>query len=98
MGAEGDLRQIQPRTESNAAPMEELRMTDRDEWTKGWDKLHDTVYEKRIGDRTFLCIYWWDKWRLRICAGAAELLNRDTLEECQILAHETARLWAGEGE
>ena len=66
--------------------------------TTGWEKFHDTCYEKRIDGRTFVCVKWRDSWFLKICCGSVELAKRDSLEECQILAHATARLWAGENE
>jgi hypothetical protein len=66
--------------------------------TTGWTKLSNVCYEKVIGDRPFLCVEWYGVWWLRICTGSVELATRPTLRECQLLAHATARLWAGEKE
>lgn len=37
-----------------------------------------------------------DAYELGIVDVWASVATRSTLEECQVLAHETARLWAGE--
>ena len=64
--------------------------------TTGWtldDEYH--TYSKDIN----LNLYQIDKrpsgkWMLS--TGVTHIATRPTLRECQILAHDTARLWAGE--
>lgn len=67
--------------------------------TTGW-----LAYSKHSSEKTINGIRWWieqkseNVFRLRISGSGQELATRPTLRECQILAHDTARLWAGESE
>ena len=67
--------------------------------TTGW-----IMYSENSAEKTINGVRWWiertheDAFRLRISGSAQTLTTRPTIEECQILAHATARLWAGEKE
>lgn len=68
--------------------------------TEGWEKIGELCFKKWIGNNVFEV---WD-WRhdpekgfaLSVETDSVHFAYRPTLEECQVLAHETARLWAGE--
>ena len=64
--------------------------------TTGWET--DAVWgmEKEIGSHRFHIIEAGGKFILRI--PGQSIATRPTLRECQILAHDTARLWAGDSE
>ena len=61
--------------------------------TTGWKKSDDIV-EKYIGSNWFTISDIPRPYSLRM--NRAFIATRPTLRECQLLAHETARLWAGE--
>jgi hypothetical protein len=68
--------------------------------TTGWD-WPSGRYRKEINRMWFECERVnfgpkWPEWCLKF--NYSRVAFRDTLEECQILAHDTARLWAGESE
>lgn len=66
--------------------------------TTGWEKPqgHGGYYVKRIDTRRFAIDRFAFGWYLSF--GDETIARRATLRKCQILAHETARLWAGETE
>lgn len=65
--------------------------------TTGWLVFSEHSLEKVINGHR-----WWierkaaNLWQLRLDRLSHEQATRPTLRECQILAHDTARLWAGE--
>ena len=60
--------------------------------TTGWKRDDDGDYNKDTGFPTVIFKDGDGAWCLRMFA------TRPTLRECQVLAHATARLWAGEEE
>ena len=76
--------------------------------TTGWGTSKSGQRQKHIKDHTFRCAESADGLWLLYCrrifanrggvTGLTHIATRPTLHKCQILAHETARLWAGETE
>ncbi len=68
--------------------------------TTGWAPIADWGFRKQIGDNVFQIWDWQHDpekgFGLSIESASVNLAYRPTLRECQILAHDTARLWAGE--
>ena len=66
--------------------------------TTGWECWAEGRYMKAINGYHFECNRMSPgRWYLRV--GPQNVIpHRPTLRECQILAHATARLWAGESE
>lgn len=63
--------------------------------TTGWEKSK-SGYEKKIGPHWFRIWGFAGKFHLGWPGNGQVSATRPTLRECQILAHDTARLWAGE--
>lgn len=61
--------------------------------TTGWKRYAD-IWEKYIDGFWFTISKYDGKYSLRV--RRMYVATRPTLRECQILAHATARLWAGE--
>ena len=70
--------------------------------TTGWKKIADWGFMKQIGGNVFQIWDWQHDpekgFGLSIESASVNLAYRPTLRECQRLAHDTARLWAGDGE
>lgn len=69
-----------------------------DSETTGWDNWSAARYRKTIGKQQYECIrackgHWYV-----VVGSCLVAYARPTLRECQLLAHATARLWAGETE
>jgi hypothetical protein len=67
--------------------------------TTGWSRCKSpqgkfSGYKKKIGHHHWKCVR--DDGRWLLCAVNDFLAVRDTLRECQKLAHATARLWEGD--
>lgn len=64
--------------------------------TEGWEVGYTGDFGKEIGSHSFRIVEHGSAFYLRM--PGYTLATRPTLRECQILAHQTARLWAGETE
>lgn len=68
--------------------------------TEGWEAIADLGFKKWIGNNVFQVWDWQHDpekgFALSVETDSVNFAYRPTLEECQRLAHATARLWAGE--
>lgn len=73
---------------------------------EGWSNLSPNHYVKTINDMRFTIKYTSGNENIYFTVGAGWVLSigpyrlakRDTITEARLLAHATARLWAGETE
>jgi hypothetical protein len=68
--------------------------------TEGWEAIASWGFKKQIGNNVFQVWDWSHDpekgFGLSTECASMNFTYRPTLRECQLLAHATARLWAGE--